>query len=341
MVFYRCEMPYRGVFGTLQWQKTNVIWYTDFGVAKGEWPWIPCMQTTPLINQLVAQIVEYIHAERLSEGERLAERRLAEMFRVSRSPVRNALKVLEASGIVRQGDHGGFIIAKTDGETIQAFESASSHEDEQIYLDIADDRVSGRLPERITENELLRRYKLTRGRLTHILRRMTNEGWIERLPGNGWAFLPVLTSLQAYEDSYRFRLLIEPAAIMEPGFVLNRPALERCREQQQWLVDGGIYGVSDARLFELNSGLHEAIIECSRNSFFIDALKRIDRLRRLIDYRQMLDRDSARRRCMEHIELLDLLLADRRHAAAEFMKKHLDELSTLKTRARAKSHRVA
>ena len=124
MVFYRCEMPYRGVFGTLQWQKTNVIWYTDFGVAKREWPWIPCMQTTPLINQLVAQIVEYIHAERLSEGERLAERRLAEMFRVSRSPVRNALKVLEASGIVRQGDHGGFIIAKTDGETIQAFESA-------------------------------------------------------------------------------------------------------------------------------------------------------------------------------------------------------------------------
>lgn len=299
------------------------------------------MQTTPLINQLVAQIVEHIHAERLGEGERLAERRLAEMFRVSRSPVRNALKVLEASGIVRQGEHGGFVIAKTDDEKIRSFQSSSSHEDEQIYLDIADDRVSGRLPDRITENEFLRRYKLTRGQLTHILRRMTNEGWIERLPGNGWAFLPVLTSLQAYEDSYRFRLLIEPAAIMEPGFVLNRPALERCRDQQQWLVDGGIYRVTDARLFELNSGLHEAIIECSRNSFFIDALKRIDRLRRLIDYRQMLDRDSARRRCIEHVELLDLLLADKRAEAAEFMRKHLDELSTLKTRVRARTHRVA
>jgi DNA-binding GntR family transcriptional regulator len=146
----------------------------------------------------------------------------------------------------------------------------------------------------------------------------------------------VLTSLQAYEDSYRFRLLIEPAAILEPRFALNRPALERCREQQQWLIDGGIWDVSDAKLFELNSGMHETIIECSQNSFFIDALKRIDRVRRLIDYRQMLDRESAIGRCREHVHLLDLLLADKRNEASEFMRQHLTELSTLKTAVRTK-----
>nr|WP_256369851.1 FCD domain-containing protein [Microvirga sp. KLBC 81] len=188
---------------------------------------------------------------------------------------------------------------------------------------------------------MLRRYDLTRARLARILRRITNEGWIERLPGHGWAFLPVLTSLQAYEDSYRFRLLIEPAAILEPRFTLNRPALERCREQQQWLVDGGIWEVSDAKLFELNSGMHEAIIECCQNSFFIDALRRIDRVRRLIDYRQMLDRDSAVGRCREHVHLLDLLLADKRVEASEFMRQHLTELSTLKTAARDKRQEQA
>ncbi|MCB4767280.1 GntR family transcriptional regulator [Ancylobacter sp. Lp-2] len=292
------------------------------------------MQTTPLTQQLAAQIADHIRAERLGEGERLAERRLGELFRVSRSPVRAALKLLEQSGIVRPGEGGGFVIAQPDAEAFRGLDHVPSYEDDQIYLDIADDRVSGRLPDRITENELLRRYKLTRGRLTHILRRMANEGWIERLPGHGWEFLPVLTSLQAYEDSYRFRLLIEPAAILEPGFVLNRPALEHCRDQQQWLVDGAIFEVSNARLFELNSGLHETIIECSRNSFFIDALKRIDRLRRLIDYRQMLERDSARVRCQEHLQLIDLLLAGKRVEAAEFMKTHLEELSTLKVRAR-------
>lgn len=292
------------------------------------------MQITPLTQQLAAQIAEHIRAERLEEGAHLTERGLGELFKVSRSPVRAALKLLEKSGIVRPGGRGGFVIAQPDAENFRKIDHVPNYDDDQIYLDIADDRVSGRLPDRVTENELLRRYKLTRARLTHILRRMANEGWIERLPGHGWEFLPVLTSLQAYEDSYRFRLLIEPAAILEPRFLLNRPVLEHCRDQQQWLVDGAIYEVSDARLFELNSGLHEAIVECSRNSFFIDALKRIDRLRRLIDYRQMLDRDSARGRCQEHLVLVDLLLAGKRVEAAEFMKQHLEELSTLKVRAR-------
>jgi DNA-binding GntR family transcriptional regulator len=299
------------------------------------------MQPTPLITQLANRIVEHMRSEGLGEGERLTERKLAELFRVSRSPVRGALRLLEEAGIVRPTERGGFVIAKPEGMLPAALEASSTDDDEQVYFQIADDRLNGRLPERITENELLRRYGLTRGRLTRILRRIANEGWIERLPGHGWAFLPVLTSLQAYEDSYRFRLLIEPAAILEPRFTLNRPALERCREQQQWLIDGGIWEVSDAKLFELNSGMHETIIECSQNSFFIDALKRIDRVRRLIDYRQMLDRESAIGRCREHVHLLDLLLADKRVEASEFMRQHLTELSTLKTAVRTKRQEKA
>ncbi|MET0532406.1 MAG: GntR family transcriptional regulator, partial [Microvirga sp.] len=270
------------------------------------------MQPTPLITQLASQIVEYIRSHELGAGERLTERKLAELLRVSRSPVRSALRVLEEVGVVQSGERGGFLIAKPEAALPAALEASPSQDDEQVYLQIADDRLNGRLPEKITENELLRRYYLTRARLVRILRRITNEGWIERLPGHGWAFLPVLTSLQAYEDSHRFRLLIEPAAILEPRFTLNRPALDRCREQQQWLIDGGIWEVSDAKLFELNSGMHEAIIDCCQNSFFIDSLKRIDRIRRLIDYRQMLDRDNAIGRCREHLHLLDLLLADKR-----------------------------
>jgi DNA-binding GntR family transcriptional regulator len=294
------------------------------------------MQPTLLTAQLASQIIEYIRSEELGEGERLTERRLAELLRVSRSPVRGALRLLEESGIVRPNARGGFVIAKPDGTLTSALEAPPADDDEQVYRQIADDRVNGRLPERITENEMMRRYGLTRGRLVRILRRITNEGWIERLPGHGWAFLPVLTSLQAYEDSYRFRLLIEPAAILEPRFTLNRAALERCREQQQWLVDGGIWQVSDAKLFELNSGMHEAIIECCQNSFFIDALKRIDRVRRLVEYRQTLDRHSAIGRCREHIELLDLVLSDKRVEASEFMRRHLSELSTVKPVARQK-----
>lgn len=92
----------------------------------------------------------------------------------------------------------------------------------------------------MTESEFQRRYDLTRGRLTKLLRRMAQEGWIERLPGHGWEFLPVLTSLESYRDSYRFRQLIEPAALLEPRFRLNRPVLESRLAEQRWLVEGGI-----------------------------------------------------------------------------------------------------
>ncbi|WP_246752785.1 GntR family transcriptional regulator [Sinorhizobium sp. BG8] len=292
------------------------------------------MQTTPLIATLADQIVDHIRTDKLAEGDRLIERKLAEQFRVSRSPVRNAMKLLHDIGVLKQSDGGGYMIADVRAAEKLSLESPSAEEDEQIYLTIADDRLHDRLPERITESEFLRRYDLTKGRLSKILLRMANEGWIERLPGNGWAFLPVLTSLQAYEDSYRFRLLIEPAALLEPTFKLNRAALLRRREEQEWLVNGGIWTVSDAKLFELNSGMHEAIIECCRNSFFIDSLKRLDRLRRLIDYRQMLDRENARERSREHLQLLDLILAGKNAEASRFMAQHLQELSRLKTVAR-------
>ena len=82
---------------------------------------------------------------------------------------------------------------------------------------------------------------------------MAQEGWIERLPGHGWEFLPVLTSLESYRDSYRFRQLIEPAALLEPRFELNRPVLESRLAEQRWLVEGGIWTVPGAKLFELNS----------------------------------------------------------------------------------------
>ncbi|MDF3606685.1 GntR family transcriptional regulator [Paracoccus sp. DMF-8] len=295
---------------------------------------------TTLANSLASQIAAHISADGLKPGDRLTERKLAEQFRVSRSPVRVALKQLEEAGVLISGDRSGYRLVDTAAAEEFTVPVEQIDEDEKIYLRIADDRVSGRLPERITENELHRRYDLTKGRLTKLLRRMSQEGWIERLPGHGWEFLPVLTSLESYRDSYRFRQLIEPAALLEPRFQLNRPVLESRLAEQRWLVEGGIWTVPDAKLFELNSGMHESVIECSQNIFFIDALKRVDRLRRLIDYRQMLDRDVARERCIEHIELLHLVLSSRNKDASEFMRRHLEALGPLKSRARAIEARI-
>jgi DNA-binding GntR family transcriptional regulator len=279
------------------------------------------MTDTVLTYQLAARITDFIRAEKVPKGMRLVERKLAEQLRVSRSPVRNALRLLEIEGVVGGAEGGGYAVL--DPKRAAQPRAAPTPGDEDAYYRIARDRLDGALPDRVTENALVRRYGLTRVQLTKILRRIAGEGWITRRPGHGWEFLPVLTSMKAYEDSYRFRQIIEPAAILEPGFVLDRDALTACRSEQQRLLDGAIWSVSNATLFDLNSRLHEAIVTCSRNTFFIDALKRVDTLRRLIEYKQSLDRKNAVVRCGEHVALVDLLLANKRQDASDLMRRHL------------------
>lgn len=284
---------------------------------------------TALSQRLAAQIALMIRSESMASGTRLTERSLAERLRVSRSPVRAALRQLETADIVSPSANGGFVVG--DPGKADLFSKVHQESDEDTYLAIAQDRLEGGLPDRVTENELMRRYGLSRTQLTRMLHRIAGEGWIERLPGHGWEFLPMLTSLQSYRDSYRFRLIVEPAAILEPSFVLNPPALLECGDQQRQLLEGDIWSVSKARLFQLNSHLHETIIECSRNAFFIESLRRVDQLRRLIEYKLALDRKRALHQCRDHIALLDLLLMEKREEASAFMRRHLSSVSVEKT----------
>ena len=288
------------------------------------------LQPTPLTSQLATRIADYIRAEQAPKGTRLVERKLAEHLRVSRSPVRSALRLLAEDGIVGVTDGGGFVVV--DPRRAPAARLAGEQVDEDAYLSIARDRLTGDLPDKVTENFLIRRYSLTKATLAVVLRRISGEGWIERLPGHGWMFSPMLTSMRSYEDSYRFRMVIEPAAILEPNFVLDRAGLEECRAQQQKLADGGIWRISNAKLFDLNSHLHETIIACSRNAFFSEGLSRINKVRRLIEYRQTLDRKRALVRCHEHLELIELLLAGKNDRAAQFMFRHLSTVSVEKVR---------
>ena len=279
-----------------------------------------------LADVLAANIHQYIAAAGMPPGTRLPERALAEQFRVSRSPVREALRRLARQAVVSAHPDGGYAVAE-GGPAVPAngHEPNTSQGDdgEAIYFRIAEERLNGELPDRFTENELMRRYGVTRAHLGAILRRMTQEGWVERLPGHGWMFLPVLTSAETYKQGYRYRLLIEAAGILEPTFELDREALLRCRAEQEALANGGAYTATAAALFDANSRLHETIAACSGNAFILEGLRRLDRLRRLMEYRKAMDRDQAERRCREHLVLIDMLLAGQQEAAADFMRLHL------------------
>jgi DNA-binding GntR family transcriptional regulator len=277
---------------------------------------MPANQPSPLVASVASEIVKFIETTQQPQGTRLVERKLGEHLMVSRSPIRQALQLLENQGVVHRSERGGFEV----GELNQQPSSDTPEAPEDLYHKIAQDRLRGKLPERVTEVYLLREYDCTRTELNETLRRISIEGWIDRRPGYGWKFLPMLNSMEAYRDSVRFRAVIEPAAILEPTFVLNRDALEKCRKEQIQVIEGE---VDASTLFDLNSSLHEAVMECSNNSFFIESLKRVERLRRLVEYTQVLPREKVVAKAQEHLQLIDLLLAGHNAAAAAFLGDHL------------------
>jgi DNA-binding GntR family transcriptional regulator len=57
--------------------------------------------------------------------------------------------------------------------------------------------------------------------------------------------------------------------------------------------------------------------------FFVESLKRINRLRRLMEYRKAVNRGAVARRCREHRTLIELLLTGQHEAVADFIRLHL------------------
>ncbi|HMG49816.1 MAG TPA: GntR family transcriptional regulator [Inquilinus sp.] len=290
------------------------------------------MPQSPLTPQIAARILDYARDQPLRANDHLPAQKLADLFRVSRSPINDALKLLEAKGIVRREANRGFFLAQDPAALAAEISGEGSPEaGEEVYFQIADDRLSGLLPDRISENEVMRRYDLSRSEAMRILTRMTREGWIERLPGKGWGFLPVLTSGEAYRMAYLFRIAIEPAAILQPGFTVDEEAFRRARAQQQSLLDGDYRTLSRTKLFEINSQFHETIVAGSGNLYFVESIRRVNASRRLAEYRKTVDRSRLVGQSLEHLRILDLLEAGEFAKAAEFMRFHLEYALQLKS----------
>lgn len=274
-----------------------------------------------------AQLIALIESERWAVGTRLRAQTLADRLRVSRTPVNEALQMLEESGVVRREPNRGYFLAKAGGDIPDAVLSAlGQNEADAIaatYFRIAEDRLQGHLPDTFSEAFLKSRYRLTPGQLNTILSRISNEGWAERKPGYGWVFSSMLTTPDSLLKSYRLRLALEPAALLEPGYRLDPLVLARCRAAEQHLLDGGIETDTADQLHDRGVRFHESLVEASGNAFFIDTIRRVNRVRRLLSYRSMRDRKRYAEHCHQHLELLRLLELERNTEAASMMREHL------------------
>ncbi|MGE8591203.1 MAG: FCD domain-containing protein, partial [Alcaligenes sp.] len=72
---------------------------------------------------------------------------------------------------------------------------------------------------------------------------------------------------QACEESYALRQLLEPAAMLLPGFAIDTAVLRRVRRQQQALAEGGWRHAGHAEMYQANATFHEALASLSGNRF--------------------------------------------------------------------------
>ncbi|TPG44828.1 GntR family transcriptional regulator [Roseomonas nepalensis] len=273
-----------------------------------------------LPSRLAGEILAWARREGLEPGAHLTEGRLAEVFQVSRTPIRLALQVLEGEGTVERQRNRGFFLRAVPEPSAAVTKTA---DEDPLYFRIADDYLSGEIGPRVAESELLRRYGVPRSQLMRLLARMAREGWIERRRGQGWEFQPMLTSPEAYSQGYRFRLLIEPAALLEPGYRLDPLVALRLRAEQKAMLAGGWHSFSSAETHRIGAEFHEGIVGGSGNPFLIEALRRVNRMRRLIEYRAHVDRSRLVRISEEHLRILDLIEAGAMEEASAFLRVHL------------------
>jgi DNA-binding GntR family transcriptional regulator len=282
-------------------------------------------RVSPLIPRLAQRIVELVRREDYAVGHRLTELALAEVLGVSRSPVRKALQYLAAHGVVTSEPNRGFQLAQLPSGLGQLqLVATEGQSEEAVYLRIANDRIHGELPQEVSEADLMTRYGIPRLTVQRILNRMAREGMVDRKPGRGWLFRPLLSDAASHRESYRFRMIVEPAAILEPGYQIDLAELEKCRREQAALLEGGVERCTAAELFRAGVHLHETIVAGAHNRFLLEALRSINQMRRVVEYGTRLDESRLQRQCQEHLALIDLLAKGERMEAAQFLRQHLN-----------------
>lgn len=273
---------------------------------------------------LAHRLLDHIRHERLPVGHHLTEQSLEPVLGTSRSPIRGALACLAKAGVIRAAPpRRGYFVAHAPADLERAGAALPPPPEEEDYLALAQDRLAGRLPEILTETDCMRRYGLTRDRLRRILERAANEGWIERRASKGWSFLPMIDSPEAYAESYALRRVLEPAAMMMPTFAIDTAILRRLRTQQEPLAAGLYRTAAHTELYAANASFHEALARLSGNRFVVQTIVRQNQLRRLVEYKEIDDRDRVRRQCEEHLAIIALLERGERGSAATLLAEHL------------------
>lgn len=279
---------------------------------------------TPGQQKALQAVVQHIRREGMAAGEHLTESSLAQLIGTSRSPVRVVLDYLQSKGVTRYDRNRGYFLA-LGSDSIPADLLTDAHAGEDpVYLRLATFRFEGKLPDSVTETEVSRLLDASRAEVHKALLRAQDEGWAEKATGYGWELLPMVDSLEAYDDLYAVRIALEPACVLNPKFRPDKAELAALRREQQELSGRDPATLSPIEVFESNARFHATIAGWSHNQVAIQILRRLDRVRRLAEYRQAARPLPRQVMIHEHCDVLDAIESGDTLTAASLLRAHLD-----------------
>jgi DNA-binding GntR family transcriptional regulator len=286
------------------------------------------MQTTrqrPRSNHLdlAQRILEAVRRGGFRAGDRLAEQQIASLCNVSRTPVRAALRLLADQGVALWEKDAGYTLAIDPEGMVEAVADLPSAEEGRLADSILRDRAARRLDDTVTAISLSRRYSLDKRTVLKSLRILESQNWIEKAPGQSWLFRAGHEGPEALAESYDYRLLLEPAALLAPGFQLDAGAASALRlgMEAQLASPEASFDVREFQRLDLD--LHAMVARGSNNRFIGEALADHLKLRRLPGALHGVNVFRLKQSTREHLAILDQMEARQFEAAADLMRLHL------------------
>jgi DNA-binding GntR family transcriptional regulator len=284
-------------------------------------------EPTALQMKLASKVVDSLIDSNASVGYHLREQALAAQFGVSRSPIRGALKYLQESGVLVAKSNLGYFLVRPIERLERLSTELPKAEDEKLYERIIGERFRGKLDDQFMQAEFLRRFGVSTATLRRVLMRMAEDGLIQRNAGHRWSFVPAISSVESHDESYRFRLMVEPAGLLEPTFRADKDRLQRSRARHQAIMERK---VAVREFFETNADFHEMLATFSGNRFVLQAVQQQNRMRRLAEFKARHDYDRVMVSCQEHLQMLDAIEGGDLPWASSLMRRHLEIAGRLK-----------
>ena len=278
-----------------------------------------------LQSELARKILFLLKDDNAQPGHHLVEWDLCAALRVSRTPVRGALKLLAAEGIIAPRAGRGFVLAKMPAVAARDADG-TDEQHQQLFEALARARGAGTLGDQFTQQEVVRRFHVRLATVMAVLRELAELGLVERKPGNGWAFAADPSLI--LNESYALRRALEPQILLQPRFKLDRAWAEKTRAQLQKLRKKSWRAGDGVAFHAIDADFHEQLARCSGNRAMLKAIQRQNQLQQFLIGEWDTPAEQVLEAVDDYLDILAALEAGHADTAAALMLHHLAQSAT-------------